>query len=227
MGKVASDSGQTYIVRVANFERLSKSDIIAEYSRQNLYHLQQSGCFPELAGKFVVVPPMMNDQRPGAAAVNRDIPVVSTFGEPLSPRRQAVFDEMGRIGAPCRNVVGCYGPELLSMLRRSRIMLNLRQTDYHHAFEEIRVLPALLNGVVVVSEDIVLRDLVPYHKHIVWCGRTTCRACWPTWCGITISIGIGCWGEFRILRVRRGDAGRPTAGSDHGTRGPAIVTPRA
>ncbi|RTL71088.1 MAG: hypothetical protein EKK41_11755 [Hyphomicrobiales bacterium] len=52
--------------------------------------------------------------------------------------------------------------------RRAKILINIRQTDHHHTLEELRVLPALLGGVVVVSEDAPLRDRCGYDGHIVW-----------------------------------------------------------
>jgi hypothetical protein len=47
-------------------------------------------------------------------------------------------------------------------------MLNVHQTDHHHTFEELRVLPALLNGVVIVSEESPLKNVIPYSDYIVW-----------------------------------------------------------
>ena len=58
-----------------------------------------------------------------------------------------------------------------SVLRRMaevKILLNLHQTPLHRTIEEFRILPALLSGVVVVSEDGPLRRSIPYHQYIVW-----------------------------------------------------------
>ena len=52
---------------------------------------------------------------------------------------------------------------------RTKILLNVHQTDEHDTLEEFRVLPALLRGVVVISEEVPLREKIPYHKYIVWC----------------------------------------------------------
>jgi hypothetical protein len=58
---------------------------------------------------------------------------------------------------------------LQKLYRDTRILVNVHQTDHHHTFEELRVLPALLCGVVVVSETVPLREEIPYHDFIVWC----------------------------------------------------------
>ena len=47
-------------------------------------------------------------------------------------------------------------------------MVNVHQTDHHHTFEELRVLPALLNGVIVISEDVPLKEKIPYSEYIIW-----------------------------------------------------------
>jgi hypothetical protein len=47
-------------------------------------------------------------------------------------------------------------------------MVNVHQTDHHHTFEELRCLPALMNGVIIVSEDVPLKEKIPYGNSIVW-----------------------------------------------------------
>ena len=48
-------------------------------------------------------------------------------------------------------------------------MVNVHQTDHHHTFEELRVLPALLNCVIIISEDVPLKESIPYGEYIIWC----------------------------------------------------------
>ena len=35
-------------------------------------------------------------------------------------------------------------------------------------FEELRVLPALLNGVIIISENVPLKEKIPYSEYIIW-----------------------------------------------------------
>lgn len=53
--------------------------------------------------------------------------------------------------------------------RNTKILINIHQTIYHHTFEEIRCLPALFNGVIVISEISPLHKLIPYNELIIWC----------------------------------------------------------
>ena len=54
------------------------------------------------------------------------------------------------------------------ILDDTRILINLHQTPSHHTFEELRVLPALLRGIVVIAEVSPLHTSIPYYEYIVW-----------------------------------------------------------
>ncbi len=47
-------------------------------------------------------------------------------------------------------------------------MINIHQTDHHDTFEELRCLPALLCGCIIISEDSPLKEHIPYNKYIIW-----------------------------------------------------------
>ena len=47
-------------------------------------------------------------------------------------------------------------------------MINIHQTEHHHTFEELRVLPALLNGIIVICEDSPLKESIIYGKFVIW-----------------------------------------------------------
>ena len=57
---------------------------------------------------------------------------------------------------------------LINESQKNKILINVHQTDHHHTFEELRVLPALLNGVIIISEDVPLKDKIPYNEFIIW-----------------------------------------------------------
>ena len=67
------------------------------------------------------------------------------------------------------NINNCFEKKQLKALyRNTKIIINIHQTDHHHTFEELRVLPALLNGVIVIAENSPLYESIPYHKHVIW-----------------------------------------------------------
>jgi hypothetical protein len=47
-------------------------------------------------------------------------------------------------------------------------MINIHQTEHHHTLEELRVLPAVCCGVIVVCERSPLTEHLPYNEFIVW-----------------------------------------------------------
>ena len=67
------------------------------------------------------------------------------------------------------NINNCFVKQRVQDLyRNTKILINIHQTDHHHTFEELRVLPALLNGTLVISEISPLSELVPYSKCVIW-----------------------------------------------------------
>ena len=48
-------------------------------------------------------------------------------------------------------------------------MINIHQSDKYQTFEELRCLPALQNGVIVISEKSPFMEKIPYSHMIVWC----------------------------------------------------------
>jgi len=80
-----------------------------------------------------------------------------------------LLNRLAQAGCDVQNVTGKYSPQEISELYgHIRILINIHQTEAHHTFEELRVLPALLCGAIVISEDSPLRETVPYSKFILW-----------------------------------------------------------
>jgi hypothetical protein len=65
------------------------------------------------------------------------------------------------------NLSGLVG-DASTHMSRIGILVNLHQTEHHHTLEELRILPALLQGVLVVSEPSPLIDKVPYSKFVTF-----------------------------------------------------------
>jgi hypothetical protein len=51
--------------------------------------------------------------------------------------------------------------------------VNIHQKDNCLTFEELRVLPALQCGTIVISEISPFSEKVPYHNSIIWCSYDT------------------------------------------------------
>lgn len=163
---LADDSG-CYLVRIANEAYLRSLDTCIEYSRPNLVHVRAAAGFAELAARTTLIAPLL--YAPRFERDGRDIAAISLMFDERQPRRRHFLDAARRSALPLRNVRGMFDPDALRRLYdRVQILVNVHQTDHHHTFEELRVLPALLRGVIVVSEDVPLRDEIPYHRSVVW-----------------------------------------------------------
>lgn len=101
----------------------------------------------------------------GAEGRDIDIPMLGHG----APRRQAFLERATAAGLSVTCVEGVFDTaEVRALYRRARILVNIRQTDVFDTLEELRVLPALRSGAIVVSEDVPLRQEVPYHEHLTW-----------------------------------------------------------
>lgn len=190
-GTVPSPDGGHYLVRVEHPHRFDDADLVVDYSLPNIHNVRDSGQFADIAEKLTYVPPLLF---PYSAPPRDEHPLVTMFLRPREPRRRRARESLatarraerspveliGRLWAwaradrlpaltpRCRNVTECWGDDLRELLLGTRILVNVHQTGHHHTLEELRLLPALLSGVVVVSEDVPCRELVPYHEYIVW-----------------------------------------------------------
>jgi hypothetical protein len=70
---------------------------------------------------------------------------------------------------PHININDCFTLEgNLNLLKDTKIILNIHQTEHHNTFEELRCLPALLCGTIVISEHSPLKEHIPYKDYIIW-----------------------------------------------------------
>lgn len=164
---IGDGGGGGYLVRLARRPYLESLDTVVEYSLPNLVNVRTSQAFPAYLRKAVYIAPLLYDAE--LAPRPRDIDVVTLIHDVAQPRRKRFFEQARAARLPLRNVRGKFDKHALRALYdRTRILVNLRQTDHHDTLEELRILPALLRGVIVVSEDVPLRDEVPYHRAVVW-----------------------------------------------------------
>lgn len=161
------DAGGHYLVRLVEAERLAQQDLIVDYSLPNLEHLSRSGQFSALRRRMYAIAPLW--YRTDLTREGRDLGCITQFADLRQPRRRQFLEDCLRQGVAVHNVRGIWRESALRRVyRRTALLVNVHQTEHHHTFEELRVLPALANGVIVLSEDVPLRSCVPYHEFIVW-----------------------------------------------------------
>jgi len=168
-GSVAqpNSAGEYYLVRIDNQAALSAADVIVEYSQPNVENIVRAGIHAAYVSKMICLAPLL--YAPSFGQSSRQNEAISTFADLRQQRRASLLQKARREGVPLRNVRGVYdGEALRALYQNTKLLINVHQTDHHHTFEELRVLPALLCGVIVVSETVPLRQQIPYQRFIVW-----------------------------------------------------------
>jgi hypothetical protein len=99
----------------------------------------------------------------------RNINCLTTFINTNEPRRINLLNEIKNQNISHININNCFdSKELEKLYLNTKILINIHQTEHHHTFEELRVLPAILCGVLVICEDSPLKEKIPYHEFIIW-----------------------------------------------------------
>ncbi len=153
-----------YLVRIANYDYYKTLDGVIEYSIPNIVNMESCATrdIVDYSKKCRYIAPLLYDvdrfdesERSG---------VFTLFSLGASPRRDIFHHKTG-----VQNISNTFSSEKLKTLYYDKaILVNLHQTDHHHTFEELRVLPALSQGIVVIAEESPLKKHIPYSKSIVW-----------------------------------------------------------
>ncbi|MES2935048.1 MAG: glycosyltransferase [Pseudomonadota bacterium] len=156
-----------YLVRICNYDYLNSLDLIVDYSLPNISNIRASGEFASYTSKTILIHPLLYDADFGNS--NRLGHIVTLFADCNQPRRKLFLEKSLNAGLPLNNVKGIFDKSALQKLyMNTKILVNMRQTEHHDTLEELRLLPALMCGVIIISEDAPLKELVPYSEFVIW-----------------------------------------------------------
>lgn len=178
-GIVENDKGENYLARLKNYKnehpsiKLIDADIVIDYSKPNIYNIQSSGHYNTLLNKHIYISPCLYKNL-HISNNNRNIPSLTTFvnidqgiNKHILRRKKILEDACGNMDHI--NITGIYShTDVQRLYQNTKVLINIHQTDHHHTFEELRCLPALQNGALVVAEKSPLNHLIPYNDLIVW-----------------------------------------------------------
>jgi len=161
-------SPASYLTRLSDYEAVKKFDYIIEYSRINLVNIQGAAKFSDLNDKlFHLSPALCKLSGASSDARRRNFITITNFGNSEEPRRKNFLEVMHSKEIPIQNIQTWYS-DVEELYARTRILVNIRQTDHHDTLEELRVLPALRSGVIVISELAPYKELTRYSEFIIW-----------------------------------------------------------
>jgi len=160
-----------YYIRIEHPHRLDSSTIYIEYSVPNIENIKTSNQLDHLLHKIIYVPALVFDYY--EQSEDRELyDVITSFyivEQPGRTRRKKMLDQLTGLFSKYYNLQDVIGETLReNYLKKSKILVNIHQTDFHHTVEELRILPALLSGMIVVCEDSPLKEHIPYSKWIIW-----------------------------------------------------------
>ena len=100
----------------------------------------------------------------------KNLDVLTTFIDLNNERRKNLISQMIKDKINHVNLENCFSSdELEKNLINSKIVVNVHQKETNQTFEELRCLPALMKGAIVISENSFLQDKIPYGNMIIWC----------------------------------------------------------
>ena len=158
-----------YLVRVVNFSKLQSADVVIEYSRINQFHVKQIPELATYASKVFCISPSLYPllENSLARSSGREINTITLFGNPNEPRRKRFLKTLALLKVDSQNINNIFD-DIENLYRQTKILINIRQTDHHDTLEELRVLPALRCGVIVISDRSPLVEKTYYSKYIIW-----------------------------------------------------------
>lgn len=168
IGKIKYGNNKCYYVRVVEIDRLNDGDIMIEYSNPNIYNVSSIESYNKLSKKTIYIAPIFYKNN-YINLKNRNNDVITTFYNENEPRRAEMINIIKSKNLNYKNINTCFDKDDLQKLyQNTKILINIHQTPHHDTFEEFRCLPALQNGIIVVSEKSPLNHLIPYNDLIIW-----------------------------------------------------------
>ena len=162
------NSDERYLVRIANYSALSKFDLIIDYSRINLHNIRTSNQFKAYLGKSLCISPTL--YQPHISIRGRE-GIITLFGNPEESRRKEFLATLKSHQIYSCNINGVF-INVDAIYRKVKIVINIRQTDEHDTMEELRVLPALRCGAIVICESAPFLEKTRYSQFLI-CGTLT------------------------------------------------------
>lgn len=178
--KSIHDNNKFYHVRIDNIDSFYKFNFIIEYSFPNIENITLSNAISKsFINKIIYVPPMLFLNNNSLLDYNiehsnRNIDILTSYICVGNSKRREIFlnklknDEKIK-NFKRENIKNTFNSDdLKKYYDNTKVIINIHQTEHHHTFEEFRVLPALMRGVIVISENVPCKDKIPYSNLIIW-----------------------------------------------------------
>lgn len=132
-------------------EAFLRADRIIDYSRANVRNILESKLSYLYDGKAEYIAPLIPNQ-PANTGPRSGGQVTTMFGDPTKGRRSVLTEALKEAGIRATNIKDQF--DYNNAFKDSSVLLNVSQVPYFQTPEELRILPALLQRVIVISEDL-------------------------------------------------------------------------
>ena len=161
-----------YRCRIHLRDTLIDMDWIIHYNAPNLHNIRQCPTESVFHSKLLYVSALLYPYVPRSPSSSPPLKydILTTFVDlSKSPRRDMILRRLSS-SYRCFNVNTAYSKEeLYPWLTQSKILVNIHASNRFSTVEELRILPALLAGTLVISETCAYETMIPYHRHVMWC----------------------------------------------------------
>jgi hypothetical protein len=165
-GGTNTDDGEKYLIRITNYNYYNNLDFVIEYSNPNIVNISSNESFDDFIKKVINISPLLHNIDFNPHGRNT---ILTLYDISNNIRRKNINDKMISSFRNFKNVQNIFDKkDINDLYSKTKILLNVHQTEHHHTFEELRVLPALCSGVIVVSEKVPLIEHIEYGDSIIW-----------------------------------------------------------
>ena len=134
---------------------------IIEYSKANIEHIQQSKLSCLYEDKAFYIAPLLGNET-NLVGPKNPVLVNTMFGSPHLGRRSELIRELENANLELSNIHNY--DDYRRAFEDCAVLVNYRQFSHFRTVEELRILPALLQRVIVVSESGPYLDHIPYRR---------------------------------------------------------------
>jgi len=160
------NSDDKYLIRIDKYDYYRSLDLVIEYSEPNIKNISTSPQFEQYIENVIYIAPFIYKPE---FPENRQNDSITLIGDINQERRKMFLNNIKNTDLNFKNIRDVFDKtELQKIYQNTKVLINIHQTDHHHTFEELRVLPALLCGTIILSEDVPLKEHIPYSEFIVW-----------------------------------------------------------
>jgi len=160
-------NNSSYLIRIDKIEVLRNSHILLDYCIPNVYNVKTNSHYYNLSKNHIYIAPSLYENI-FINHNNRKIDSLTTFLNVFG-RRKRLLDNIRGSSLKHSNINTCFTKQnIQNLYKNTKILINIHQNDNTNSFEELRCLPALQNGVIIVSEESPLTNVLPYNDLIIW-----------------------------------------------------------